>query len=356
MAAIPTIGQNVNSINRISVSKGIFNSFGVRVADFNALVDRVNSVISDAGSIVVSVEDLADGTAAAPSLAFADDTDTGIFRSAANKIGFTAGGTEVAKIDSNGLVADIVSELTSAAGVTIDSVLLKDSLILTGNGLVSTPSIQIGEPDTGLYKVGETQTGFSQDGVLVGGFDSSGLFTGNIAEQVVGVGVTIDGVHCKDGIISDEIDTFGDGKAIPTYSCRTLKYSVGVPTATGVDYNFASAANANEQSIQLGGGAVIPALAKVVNVVIKCTESLSTGAATSTSDVGTSSGGAQFITAGAVDDANDIADSDFTSIAVSTSASSVYFSVDPDTNWDDATMTTGKWEIYITYIDNASAR
>jgi hypothetical protein len=47
---------------------------------------------------------LADGTAAAPSLNFANDTNTGIFRPTTDSIGFAEGGTEVMRITSDGNV------------------------------------------------------------------------------------------------------------------------------------------------------------------------------------------------------------------------------------------------------------
>ena len=45
----------------------------------------------------------ASGTAAAPGMAFGSDTDTGAFLKSANTIGLSAGGTEVATIDSEGI-------------------------------------------------------------------------------------------------------------------------------------------------------------------------------------------------------------------------------------------------------------
>jgi len=60
---------------------------------------------------------LADGTAAAPSLNFANDTNTGIFRPAADTIAFTEGGTEAMRIDSSGrLLVGIETSRTQGYG------------------------------------------------------------------------------------------------------------------------------------------------------------------------------------------------------------------------------------------------
>ena len=67
---------------------------------------------------------LADGTAAAPSLNFANDTNTGIFRPTTDTIAFTEGGPEAMRIDSDGDVGigttspavklDVIGTTTSA--------------------------------------------------------------------------------------------------------------------------------------------------------------------------------------------------------------------------------------------------
>ncbi len=45
-----------------------------------------------------------DGSAATPALAFGSDTDTGVYRSAANELSFATGGTQRVKIDSSGFL------------------------------------------------------------------------------------------------------------------------------------------------------------------------------------------------------------------------------------------------------------
>jgi hypothetical protein len=60
---------------------------------------------------------LADGTAAAPSLNFANDTNTGIFRPTTDSIGFAEGGTEVMRITSAGAVG--VGTTTPSGRMTV---------------------------------------------------------------------------------------------------------------------------------------------------------------------------------------------------------------------------------------------
>lgn len=139
-------------------------------------------------------------------------------------------------ITDGGSSFDTISELTAGAGVTIDSVLLKDgaidlngkadsiildadgdttisaptddqidieisgaddfrftantftalsgSQILTADGVVGTPGLGIGAADTGFYVVSGTQTGFTQDGSLVALFDTDGIKSDSVRARV----------------------------------------------------------------------------------------------------------------------------------------------------------------------------
>lgn len=134
---------------------------------------------------------------------------------------------------------------------------------------------------------------------------------------------------------------------------RTVAYTIGIASATGMNHNFSSAANANEQSIQIGSAAIIPANSPIVSVVVKCIEAItdSGGATTALNDVGNTSGGDEIISSVTLETLSEIL-SVSAQVAAVASASSVYFSITPGVNWN--TLLTGKWKIWITYNDNSS--
>ena len=125
---------------------------------------------------------------------------------------------------------------------------------------------------------------------------------------------------------------------------------IGVAAATLVDFKFASAANSDEQNLDLG--AIIPAKARIVSVQLVCTAAL---AGSGTHDivigVGNASSGEQLIAAASVDGTNEV----LQSTAVLTdavimnwaAATNVFIQANPDANWD--TYTAGKWAVYVTY-------
>ena len=104
---------------------------------------------------------------------------------------------------TGGIKTDVISESTAATGVTADGVLMKDSTVKTGAGAVGDVAVKINADNDGFYAVSGSQLGAAVNGTLVAGFDTNGVFTGTISEQVVGNGVTVDGVLLKDGGVSN---------------------------------------------------------------------------------------------------------------------------------------------------------
>lgn len=159
------------------------------------------------------------------------------------------------------VIADTINEKTAAAGVTVDSVLLKDGTVKTGAGAVADVSLKVNADGTGFYEVSATQLGAAIGGVLVAMFDTNGIATGVISEQVFGVGVTIDGVLCKDGTL---LTAIGDASA-PGISLGTLgngfyeDSGIGVAISGALTYRFGGSSfqtNAITE-ISLGSGVTI---------------------------------------------------------------------------------------------------
>lgn len=94
-----------------------------------------------------------DGSAGAPSLSFTGDTDTGLYRSTINTLGFSTGGTSFATLDSAGVLG-----LTPSTGVTISLGDTAQSLDFGGTQSISstTQTIKTGiiyEPTSNLSSI-----------------------------------------------------------------------------------------------------------------------------------------------------------------------------------------------------------
>lgn len=70
---------------------------------------------------------IADGTKSAPSLTFSADTDTGLFRNAANVLALAAGGNEIVRVGINGMAITQyqVATETGLSGTTINVPILQ---------------------------------------------------------------------------------------------------------------------------------------------------------------------------------------------------------------------------------------
>jgi hypothetical protein len=112
-------------------SEVVFNDSGENY-DFRVEGDtRPNLLLVDASADSVGVDgtlkvtngvaELADGTAAAPSLTFGSDTNTGIYRVGADTLGIAAGGVKVGEFGSNGITGVVrTSTAVTASGTAVD--------------------------------------------------------------------------------------------------------------------------------------------------------------------------------------------------------------------------------------------
>lgn len=132
-------------------------------------------------------------------------------------------------------------------------------------------------------------------------------------------------------------------------SVRTIKKTIGAPGLAGTDFNFTSAANKTEQSIDLG--ALIPAKARLVDVFVHC-DAVFTNAVSMAVDVGTTSGGGDLIGSGSVYSAGQIiaaANAGAFIATPSATATNVFINATPGANWDQ--FTAGSMSVYVTIID-----
>lgn len=127
---------------------------------------------------------------------------------------------------------------------------------------------------------------------------------------------------------------------------RTRKIVIGAPGVPDCDYNFTSAANQDEQSINLG--ARVGMLETLLDVKI-WTRTTPAGAISFATKLGTASGGEQIIAAGASYTVNTVRQAIIGKLPPSYSLGNFYISATPGANWSE--LTQGKIEIYYTIIE-----
>jgi hypothetical protein len=170
-------------------------------------------------------------------------------------------------LTANSIITDTISEKTSATGVTIDGVLLKDSEVTTDviNEKTSATGVTIdgvllkdSEVTTDVINEKTSATGVTIDGVLL---KDSQVTTDQINEKTSAAGVTIDGVLLKDSAVSaPDGGTFTKTTATTNAVTQVLRVdsqSSGTPaTGIGVGIEFATETAAGNTEI----GATIEAI------------------------------------------------------------------------------------------------
>lgn len=129
-------GQNANNIGVARVSSLFIN--GVEVGEADAVA-------------AIPASELANGSAAAPSLYFTSDTDTGFYRTTTNQISATCGGSQVvtfssAGVAANGGISGMTGSFTTTCAVG-SNLTVGGNATVTGNitvsGTVSLPAFAL---------------------------------------------------------------------------------------------------------------------------------------------------------------------------------------------------------------------
>jgi len=108
VAGMPFLNTTTNILKIRNSSNGAFTEIGN--------IDSANlGLLPKAGGTMTGALLIDDSSSAStPALSFDTDTDTGLFRKAANKIGLSAGGTEQMFFDSDGLTLQTQNDLRFA--------------------------------------------------------------------------------------------------------------------------------------------------------------------------------------------------------------------------------------------------
>lgn len=102
----------------------------------------------------------ADGTAAAPSITFGSDTDTGIYRIGANNLGVSTGGTKRLDLTTDALIYSVHAVSTLHYDLGDDSNYWARCFL--GDGTQLKPAFLFGnDTDTGIYRIGDNNLGVS---------------------------------------------------------------------------------------------------------------------------------------------------------------------------------------------------
>lgn len=181
----------------------------------------------------------ADGTAAAPGIAFAGDPDTGLYRIGANTIGLTAGGTLRVTFDAGGITPAVpllaIGGNQSAPGYSFGG----DSSTGFYNHSPSTMTVTVG---------GGSHSEFTADRFLVGA-DAAASPTLN------GISLLKNGtlVVTRDNDVAAAFRRRnGDGTAVQFFRDGTLVGTIGV-TTTGTSFNVSSDHRLKENLVPLTG-------------------------------------------------------------------------------------------------------
>ena len=172
----PTISALTPAPNRLdpsfaTVADAFLNGFPTLRAEINAFANYLNT------TALVSYA-FSDGTAAQPSMRFASDSNTGIFRASSDALGFATGGTESVRVTSAGKVG--IGTTNPVSTVEINDRNSADTSLRIGNSLGldlvlagGTSGMSVGTPNVASLRF-QTQ---SQDRMILSPYGNVGIGT-----------------------------------------------------------------------------------------------------------------------------------------------------------------------------------
>ncbi|MBI5071657.1 hypothetical protein HZB93_02055, partial [Candidatus Falkowbacteria bacterium] len=278
------------------------------------------------------------GTAAAPSYTFTNDTDTGFYSASANNIGVAANGAMISYLTAATNYTDSffysprfitpattnypmtltgrINDGASAVGVILDNsttlsvagakiVSFKNNTtekaaiglggeVMAGLGTVSLPGLTfLGDSDTGIYSIGANQIGFTTAGVGRGYIGSAGILfdslysnnavtvtlKGTVADGATAVGTTI-GSYNTLSTAGAKIASFVNNTTEKAYISKdgTFGSVLGAVTLAAAATTFAAAGNVMTITGDAGGNTIATITAGVTGqtLILKFVDALVT--------------------------------------------------------------------------------
>ena len=206
---------------------------------------------------VSGVFSIGNGTVAAPSLTFASDTDSGLYRIGANNIGVGVNGAKVLDVSTTGL------------GVV--------GKILNGDGTVALPAFSFtSDTDCGWYRIGANNIGCSVNGAKVLDVATTGLtITGvlkatSISEATTDLGVILNhnlvvkhttfAVNISATVLAANFtkgyftSTSAAAVNLQLDTATNIATAIGAVQGTIVDFVVDNSAGANTVTVVVGAG------------------------------------------------------------------------------------------------------
>jgi hypothetical protein len=164
------------------------------------VAEMTNSVAADGQTTITGALKGYAGSVSAPGYSFASDSNCGMYRIAADQIGFACAGSKVVEINTTGAAVTGVLVTTStitatAAAIVAGTTVTAGTLLLTGDGAVGAPAHSFtSDTDCGAYRIGANNIGYAVNGAKVLDIATTGLaVTGALSATTSVTAATIAG-------------------------------------------------------------------------------------------------------------------------------------------------------------------